>query len=108
MDAAFFEVGAQKLRPALRFGQRFHRRADGDGCGFVKLVSGKGENRVQLFAGGIEPVRRACVANGLHGFLNEGDDQVGAAVPLLPLPERLEKPVALRHSRHGIVNAEPG
>jgi hypothetical protein len=46
--------------------------------------------------------------DGFHGFLNERNDQVGAPVPLLPLPERLEKPVALRHSRHGIVNAEPG
>lgn len=106
MDAAFFEVGAQPLRPALRWSRVFTGARIATVPASVSSYPAKA--RIAFSSSRVKPARSARMPDGFHGFLNERNDQVGATVPLLPLPERLEKQVALRHSRHGIVNAESG
>jgi hypothetical protein len=104
VDAAFFEIGAQPVRSALWVGQGLGRGTGLDGTAVSQLV-GKGKNFIKVLALGIKLVCGIRVADGVHGFLDESDNQISAAVCLLPLPERLVEAVTFRHIRQGIGDA---
>ena len=105
MDTAFFEMGTQPVRSALCIGQGLRWCTGLDGAAVGQLVTGEGENFIKFLALGIKPSCSIRVADGIHGFLDESDNQVAAAVCLLPLPECLVEAVTLRHFRQGIGDA---